>query len=131
MASVPLASLHAADVKKDDAKKKGTSLVYELRTYIAAPGKMEALQARFRNHTTRLFEKHGIKNVGYWVPEDQPDTLVYIVAHKSRDDANKSWEAFKADPEWKKAFAESQKDGTLTSKIVSQYLTPTDYSPLK
>lgn len=120
--------LHAED---NSTKKDGTSLVYELRTYAAAPGKMSALHARFRDHTMRLFEKHGMKNIGYWTPIDQPDTLVYILAHKSRDDAKKSWQAFIDDPEWKKAFAESQKDGTLTSKVVSQFLTPTDYSPLK
>ena len=129
--AIPAASINAADAKKTEEKKDGTSLVYELRTYTAAPGKMSALHARFRNYTMRLFEKHGMKNIAYWTPADQPDTLVYIIAHKSRDAAKKSWQAFLADPEWKKVYAESQKDGTLVSKVVSQFLTPTDYSPLK
>jgi ATP-dependent DNA ligase len=111
--------------------KADDTMVYELRTYTAAPGKMEALQKRFREHTTQLFEKHGIKNVGYWVSEKQPDVLIYIVAHKSREAANKSWQEFREDPEWKRVREESQKDGSLTTKVVSVYMTPTDFSPLK
>jgi hypothetical protein len=72
-----------------------------------------------------------MKNIGYWTPVDHPDTLVYIIAHKSRDDAKKSWAAFKDDSDWKKVYAESQKNGSLTTKVVSQFLSPTDYSPLK
>ncbi len=114
--------------------KKGDPRVFELRTYTPAPGKMDALQARFRNHTAKLFEKHGIKNIGYWVnadgkPEDQK--LIYLVAHKSRDEAAKSWKEFGGDPEWREAFTESEKDGKLTAKVESVYLNPTDFSPIK
>ena len=111
--------------------KKAEPLVYELRTYTANPGKMDDLHARFRNHTMQLFEKHGIKNIAYWTPLDKPDTLVYIVAHKSRDAAKKSWAAFSADPEWQAAYKESHKNGVLVKKVESQFLSPTDYSPMK
>jgi NIPSNAP len=111
--------------------KADDTMVYELRTYTAAPGKMEALQKRFRDHTVQIFEKHGMKNVGYWVPEKHPDTLVYILAHKSHEAASKSWKEFRDDPEWKRVRHESEKDGSLTTKVVSVYMTPTDFSPMK
>jgi heme-degrading monooxygenase HmoA len=111
--------------------KADDTMVYELRTYTAAPGKMAELQKRFRDHTVQIFEKHGIKSIGYWVPENQPDTLVYLVVHKSRKDANKNWAAFMTDPEWQHVFKESQKNGSLTKKVERVYLNPTDFSPLK
>jgi hypothetical protein len=110
------------------------SRLFELRTYTAAPGKLEALHARFRDHTMRLFEKHGMKNVVYLSPTDEQhagNTLVYLISHASREAADKSWAAFRADPEWQKVRSESEKDGKLVEKVDSQYLTPTDYSPLK
>ena len=110
---------------------KADDMVYELRTYTASPGKMPELQKRFRDHTIRIFEKHGIKSIGYWVPEKQPDTLVYLVVHPSRKAADKAWAAFIADPEWQKVFRESQKNGSLTKKVERVYLNPTDFSPLK
>jgi hypothetical protein len=111
--------------------KADDTTVYELRTYTAAPGKMAELQKRFRDHTITIFEKHGMKSIGYWVSEKQPDTLIYILVHKSRKDADASWAAFRKDPEWRRVFAESQKNGSLTTKVVSVYMTPTDFSPLK
>jgi hypothetical protein len=111
--------------------KADDTMVYELRTYTAAPGKMSELQKRFRDHTTQLFEKHGMKNIGYWVSEKQPDLLIYVIAHKSREAANKSWAAFRKDPEWLRVYAESQKNGPLTKEVKSVYMTPTDFSPLK
>ena len=105
-----------------------------MRTYTAAPGKFEGLQARFRNHTLRMFEKHGMTNIGYWVPADSPkseNTLVYILAHKSREAAKASWAAFVADPEWKKISEESQRDGKIVERIESVFVDATDYSPLK
>src|ERR1700689_5344650 len=96
-AGLPVAGTHQA--KADD------TTVYELRTYTAAPGKMAELQTRFRDHTIQIFEKHGMKSIGYWVPVDKPDTLVYLLVHKSRKDADKSWRAFMTDPEWLKVFA--------------------------
>ena len=111
--------------------KTDDTTVYELRTYTAAPGKMAELQKRFRDHTMSIFENHGMKSVGYWVSEKQPDTLIYILMHKSRKDADASWKAFRRDPEWLRVFAESQKNGSLTKKVESVYMTPTDFSPLK
>jgi hypothetical protein len=111
-----------------------TNRVFELRTYTAAPGKFDALNKRFRDHTVRLFTKHGMTHVGYWTPADAPlaeNTLIYVLAHQSREAAKKSWDAFRSDPEWTKARDESQKDGTLTSKVESVFLNPTDYSPIK
>jgi len=108
--------------------------VFELRTYTAAPGKLEALEARFRDHTLALFEKHGMKSVGYWVPIDPPrsdDTLVYVLAHESREAAAASWQAFRDDPEWKAVKEASEVDGSLVLKVDSVYLAPTDFSALR
>jgi hypothetical protein len=107
--------------------------VYELRVYYAAEGKLDALHARFRDHTTKLFEKHGIKNIGYWTPLDNPERkLIYILEHASRDAATKSWAAFGADPAWRKAAAESEKNGRLVAKVERSFLQATDYSaPVK
>lgn len=110
------------------------SRVFEVRTYTAAPGKFDALNKRFRDHTVRLFTKHGMTHVGYWIPADPPlseNTLIYVLAHSSREAAKKSWDAFRSDPDWIKARDESQKDGSLTTKVESVFLNPTDYSPIK
>ena len=108
--------------------------VYELRTYHCAPGRLEALKTRFRDHTTKLFAKHGMKNIGYWTPADAPDsqnTLIYIVAHESRAASEKSWAEFNDDPDWKAVRDASQKDGKIVEKVDSVYMTPTDFSALK
>jgi len=109
--------------------------VYELRTYTTNDGKLEALNARFRNHTVKLFKKHGIESVGYWVPTDEPrskNTLIYVIKHKNRDAAQASWKAFLADPEWKKVAKESQKDGRiLAKKPESVFMEATDYSAIR
>ena len=105
--------------------------VFELRIYYAAKGKLDALNARFRDHTVKLFEKHGIENIGYWTPIENPDErLIYLIAHKSEAAAKASWKAFIADPDWKAAAAASEKDGKILSKIEKCYLTATDYSLL-
>jgi hypothetical protein len=108
--------------------------VYELRTYTAPEGKLGDLHARFRNHTMRIFDKHGMKSVAYFAPEDAPlsqNTLIYILEHPSRDEAKKHWAEFQADPEWQKVSAESQKDGRIVTKVDSVFMTATDYSPMK
>jgi len=109
------------------------SRCFELRTYYPAPGKLEALHARFRDHTNKLFVKHGMELVGYWVPTDkeQGEKLIYILAHKSREAAKKSWQDFQNDPEWKKARAESEANGKLVEKAESVFMAATDYSPMK
>jgi hypothetical protein len=116
------------------ALAQNANRVYELRTYTAPEGKLPELQARFRNHTLRLFEKHGMKNHGYWVPQDAPlkdNTLIYVISHDSREKAKASWSAFGADPEWQKVSKESQANGRILQGVVSVYMDPTDYSPMK
>ena len=119
----------------DVAHAQGANRVFEMRTYTAAPGKFEALKTRFRDHTIRLFQKHGMTNIGYWVPADPPNsenTLVYILAYPDREAAKKSWAAFRADPDWQAVVKESQKDGSLTAKPPeSVFLNPADFSQIK
>jgi hypothetical protein len=108
--------------------------IFEMRTYTTHEGRLDALQRRFRDHTTRLFEKHGMTNVGYWVPQDPArshNTLIYILAHPSREAAQRSWSAFVNDPEWQRARAESEADGAIVQRIESVFLDATDYSPLR
>ncbi len=109
--------------------------VFELRTYYANDGKLDDLHKRFRDHTNRIFKKHGIEIVGFWTPQDEKDgkggKLVYLIAFPSREAAKKSWEEFRNDPEWQKVYAESHKDGVLVKKVDSVFLDPTDYSPIK
>jgi hypothetical protein len=117
-----------------DPKPAADARVFELRTYHAHPGKMAALHARFRDHTCKLFEKHGMTCVGFWSPIDpkqSEEVLVYLLAYPSKEAADKAWEAFRNDPDWKKAKAESEKDGPLVQKVESVFLSPTDYSKIK
>ena len=116
------------------AEETAAGPVYELRTYTAAPGKMEELHARFRNHTNALFVKHGIKPIWYGTVNEGPDAgnvMIYLIEHKSRDAAKKSWGGFVADPDWTAAYKASEANGKLTSKIENKFLEATDYSPLK
>jgi len=105
--------------------------VFELRTYTAIDGKLPNLIARFRDHTIKIFEKHGMENIGYWVPKDTPNTLIYIVAHKSQDAAKASWDAFRKDPVWIKARDASEANGKIVDKVVSVFMDPTDFSKIK
>ena len=108
--------------------------VYELRTYTPAEGKLQDLHKRFRDHTLRIFKKHGMESVGYWQPQDAPDsqnTLIYIISHQSREAAKKNWADFQADPEWQKVSAESQVNGRIVSKVESVFMDATDYSAIK
>jgi hypothetical protein len=112
----------------------GEPRLYELRIYTTLPGRLEALHARFRNHTAKLFEKHGMKNHMYWVPTDEKtrdNTLIYVVSHKNQAAADKSWSEFIADPEWKKVQAASEQDGKIVAKVEKHYMTLVDYSPVK
>lgn len=115
----------------DEPKPSGDERLFELRTYHCYPGRLDALNQRFREHTNALFKKHGMEMIGYWIPTKQPDTLIYILAYPSLDARKKSWDAFQSDPEWKKASSESEKDGKIVQKVDSVYMTPTDYSPMK
>lgn len=107
--------------------------VYELRLYHVNEGKMEALTARFRDHTDAIFKRHNVKSVGYWAPEDAPDSqklFVYILEHPSRHDAEMNWAAFQADPEWQKVKAESEANGPLVDRIDRYFMDPTSFSAL-
>jgi hypothetical protein len=113
---------------------QGTGTVFELRTYTAPEGKLTDLQRRFRDHTRRIFDRHSMKSVGYWVPQDAPqsqNTLIYILQHPNREAAKKNWADFQADPEWQKVSAESQVNGRLVTKVDSVFMEATDYSPIK
>ena len=118
----------------DDVHAQSGNRIFELRTYTAPDGKLPNLQARFRDHTMRIFEKHGITNIGYWVPQDAPlseNTLIYIIAHEDRDAAKTSWDSFRNDPEWQRVSRESQVDGRIVSNVESVFMDAADYSPLK
>jgi hypothetical protein len=105
--------------------------VFELRTYTAVDGKLDNIVARFRNHTAKLFEKHGMQNIGYWVAADKPNTLIYIVAHKSRDAAKASWDAFRQDPVWNKVKSESEANGKIVDKVDAVFMHSVDFSKIK
>ena len=108
--------------------------IYELRTYTCEPGKLDALKARFRDHTVRIFNKHGMESVGYWVPEDPErasNTLIYILAHPNREAADTNWKEFADDPEWKKVQAESEANGKIVQKVERVWMDPTEFSKLK
>jgi len=110
---------------------QSSSTVYELRVYHANPGKLDDLLRRFRDHTTKLFERHGMKNVAYWVPLDEPAksaTLIYILEHPSREAAATNWKAFQDDPEWKSVRDKSEENGKLVDHVDSTYMVLTDFS---
>jgi hypothetical protein len=111
----------------------GESRVYELRTYTCYDGKLDALKARFRDNTIRIFKKHGIESVGYWVPQDErsKNTLIYIVVHPSKEAADQNWKAFQDDPEWKKVAAESEANGKIVQKVDRVFMDPAEFSKLK
>jgi hypothetical protein len=116
----------------DIARAEEKNRVFEIRTYYANEGKLDALLARFRDHTVALFKKHGMTNVGYWVPSDNKENkLVYMLAFPSREARNKAFKAFSADPVWQKAYKESTKNGRLVKKIVNDFLGGTDFSEIK
>jgi hypothetical protein len=120
---ITAAALTARSAEKD-------TRVFEMRTYYTNPGKLDALHARFRDHTKALFEKHGITNIGYWTPIENPDgKLIYVLAYPSREAREVSWKEFAADPDWVKARAASEVDGKLVAKVDQLFLSATDFSP--
>jgi hypothetical protein len=131
---LPLLAVTALGLIVAPVARAADSKVYELRIYTATPGKLNDLLARFRNHTCKIFERHGMENVGYWVPPDKEqgadDTLIYLIAHKSREAAKESWAAFGKDPEWQAARKKSEENGKLLAKPPEAiFLSLTDYSP--
>jgi len=130
-AFLPSADWLASAQEKPATTPSGTP-VYELRIYHAFEGKLDDLLRRFREHTMKLFEKHGIRNVAYWTPTDEPlkgKTLVYILAHPSREAATSNWQAFRDDPEWQSVRDKSEANGKLVEKIDSTFMVMTDFSP--
>lgn len=112
------------------AADKTNTECYELRIYHAAPGKLDALHARFRHHTVKLFAKHGITSVGYWTPLDNPDRqLIFLLSYPSREARETAWKAFMSDPEWLAVVKESEKNGPLVEKVENRFLVLTDFSP--
>jgi hypothetical protein len=130
--ALPLLSAALLPASRRADPKQAATTIYELRIYHAAPGKLGELLARFRDHTAKLFEKHGMKNVAYWTSVDEPETgnmLVYILQHPSREAATANWKSFQDDPEWKRVQEESEANGKLAEKIDSTFMAPTDFSP--
>jgi hypothetical protein len=121
--------------KARDQETGRAQRVFELRTYLTNEGKLDDLHKRFRDHTCALLKKHGAELIGFWTPLDEKDgkggKLVYMVAFPSREAAKKTWEEFGKDPEWRKAYEESHKNGVLVKKVESVFLEPTDYSALQ
>ena len=108
--------------------------VFELRTYRATPGNLDNLHARFRDHTIKIFRKHGMGVVGFWSPtseEEKDDILVYLLTHDSQEAADASWQAFGSDPEWQRVAEESNRNGQILDGVERKYMVPTDYSPMK
>jgi hypothetical protein len=129
--SLPAAALLPAATLADAAAQSSIT-VFELRVYHTFEGKLDDLLRRFREHTTNLFEKHGIKNIAYWTPTEDPlkgKTLVYIISHPSREAATANWKAFGDDPEWKQVQAASEANGKIVEKVDSTFMTLTDFSP--
>jgi len=108
--------------------------VYELRLYRVNEGKMDALIARFGDHTDAIFKRHNMKSIGFWRPQDAPyseNLFVYILEHPSREEARRNWAEFQADPEWKRVKADSEINGALANHIDSYFMDPTSFSALK
>jgi NIPSNAP len=132
LSSVPLFSAALLAASRGADPKQSSTGLYELRVYYAVPGKLGELLARFRDHTIRLFDKHGMKSIAYWTPVDEPNRgnmLVYILQHPSREAAAANWKSFQEDPEWKRVKEESEAKGKLAEKIDSTVLALTDFSP--
>lgn len=129
---VALAAACSTASAADAAPKKDR--IFELRTYVTNPGKLPDLHKRFRDHTCRIFQKHGIELIGFWTPVEKPaceNTLIYVVTFPSVEAQKKAWDAFKADPEWKKVFAESHKNGIIVKEVQSVTMKATDYSGMR
>jgi hypothetical protein len=130
-ALLPAAGLFSVSEKHSDFVADGNT-VYELRIYHCFEGKLPDLLKRFREHTTKIFEKHSMKNIAYWTPMDEPqksNTLIYILAHSSREAAAANWKAFSADPQWQSVQKASEANGKIVEKVDSIFMTLTDFSP--
>lgn len=116
------------------AEAQSADRVFELRTYTAHPGRLAELHGRFRDHTVELFERHGMTNVVYFAPQDAPlseNTLIYLLAHDSREAAQASWDGFRSDPDWQAVAEATRRNGRLVQNVDSVFLNPTDYSNMR
>lgn len=132
LSSLPLLSATLLAASQRANARQTANVVFELRVYHAAPGKLGNLLARFRDHTTKLFEKHGIKVIAYWTPLDEAEksnVLIYILQHRSREAATANWKSFQDDPTWKRVKEESEANGKLVEKVDSTFMALTDFSP--
>jgi hypothetical protein len=110
--------------------KKPDSRYYELRIYYCHPGRLDALISRFTNHTTKIFERHNMTNVGYWIPNNNTENaLYYILSYPSQADRDSSWKQFGRDPEWKEVAKKSEESGKIVAKVTSIFMQATDFSP--
>lgn len=123
--------LLAVSLAASTAAQAQSTHVYELRTYTSVEGRLNDVVNRFRDHTVRIFARHGMVSIGYFIPQDQPNTLIYVLQHPSREAATKNWDAFRNDPEWKTARAASEANGPILVKTQSVYMDPTAFSALK
>jgi hypothetical protein len=134
LASFAAGSLITARLAHINQVRADSIRVFELRSYHAVPGKMPALESRFRETTSKLLAKHGLQAVGYWVTEgDAPawdNTFVFILDHPSREEAKKNWDSFAADPGFQEEV-KSEQANKLVEKVDSTYMRPTDFSPMK
>jgi len=132
--SLAAGSLVAPRLTHAQSGQAASGRVFELRVYHTLPGRLPALQANFRDHNIAFLKKHGITSIGYWIPQDPPaseNTLIFIVAHESREAAERNWKEFRGDPEWQKLAQASRAGGEIVEKIDSTFMTPTDYSAMK
>jgi hypothetical protein len=126
-------SLMTARLAHLNQVRADSNRVFELRIYRAVPGKLSALESRFRDTASKLLAKHDLKAVGYWVPDDAPasdNTFIYILAHPSREDAKKNWDAMVADPAFQE-MSKSEQAERLVEKVDVTYMHPADFSPMK
>jgi hypothetical protein len=134
LVALALGGLSVSGDRNDAGGPALAGRIYELRTYHVVPGKMQALVDRFRNHTVKLFEKHGMKVVGFWTPTDPKQTqttLIYVLSFRSREDADRAWTTFQNDPDWQAVKKETEKNGKLVERVDSVFMRPTEFSPLK
>jgi NIPSNAP protein len=127
-------SLVTSQLTRAQSVRVAGDRVFELRVYHSFPGRLPRLQSNFRDHNLSFLKKHGMTSIGYWTPQDAPaseNTLIFILAHDSREAATRHWKEFREDPEWQKVAKASEADGKIVEKVESTFMTPTDYSALR
>jgi hypothetical protein len=133
LASFAAGSLITARLANINQVRADSNRVFELRVYHAVPGKLPALESRFRDTASKLLARNGLNAVGYWVPDDSPasdNTFIYLLAHRSREEAKKNWDAMRTDAGFQE-MAKSEQADKLVEKVDSTYMHPTDFSPMK